>query len=170
MSPHTKPEDILEDAPAAADLRPTSVPKASEPPSPENAAEDVPTLVILTPLEPLFALAPPVPVAWELLLDVITAELLVPPEPPDAAFSPDPPALREKSPKGKEVNIHERYHHAPDIVDIQNNHHNLSMVKSYITFIHIVALSDLLLYMEQPRPGGVLQVVAARGRQGPVQH
>lgn len=101
MSPHTYPEDMLEDAPAAADLKPASVPKASEPPSPESASEDVPTLVILTPLEPLFALAPPAPVAWKLLLDVITAELLVPPEPPDAALPPDPPALRKKSPKGK---------------------------------------------------------------------
>lgn len=91
MSLHTNPEDMLEDAPAAADLKPASVPKASEPPS----------LVILTPLEPLFALAPPAPVTWKLLPDVITAELLVPPEPPDAALPPDPPALRKKSPKGK---------------------------------------------------------------------
>lgn len=91
---------MLED-PRAAALKPDSAPEppeAGELPPPEDAAEDAPTVVMLMPPVPLFAPEPPVLVAWE-LLDVIRSEPPVPPGPADTAL---PPALREKSPRGKE--------------------------------------------------------------------
>lgn len=76
-------------------LNPAPVPAAELPP-PEETAEEAPRVVM--PMLPVLLLAPDPLV----LLDVIRTELLVPPEPPDAALSPDPPAPRERSPGGKE--------------------------------------------------------------------
>lgn len=91
---------MLEDPPPAA-LKPDVAlepPDAAELPLPEDAAQEAPTVVMLMPPVPLLAPEPPVLVAWE-LLDVIRSKPPVLPGPADAAL---PPALREKSPRGKE--------------------------------------------------------------------
>lgn len=95
---------MLEDSPPAA-LNPVLVPapeppEAAELPPPEDTAEDAPTVVMLMPPVPLLAPDPPKLLEQE-LLDVIKTELLVPPEPPDAALPLDPLAPGERSPRGK---------------------------------------------------------------------
>lgn len=95
---------MLEDPPPAA-LEP---PVAAELRPPEDTAEEAPTAVMLMPLVPLLAPEPPELGAWE-LLDVIRTEQLAPPEPADTAL---PPALTEKSPRGKESEgKEEKLHH-----------------------------------------------------------
>lgn len=86
MPPLATLEDMLDPPPAALNAAP-------EPPeAAEDPAEEAPRVVMLMPLVPLLAPDP------RELLDVIRTELLVLPEPPDAALPPDAPALRERSP------------------------------------------------------------------------
>lgn len=72
-------------SPAAQKPAPET-PEAAELPPPEDAAGEAPRGVMLMPPVPLVALDPPEIAAWE-LLDVITTEML---EPPDAALQADP--------------------------------------------------------------------------------
>lgn len=100
LPPLAKLDDMLEDPPPA-DLNPAAEPpEAAELPLPELTAEEAPRVVMLTAPAPCPALDPLA--LWE-LLDVISTELLVLLEPPDAALPPDPTTLRERS-RGNKLN------------------------------------------------------------------